>query len=249
MGPVARTGSPGGEATASTFLYNGRMRVGFMMATCLGAMSLVATGHADTFGGEVHGVRSIASVDELSSTGARDTRLPESLAVQGDGELTGGDFRFDWMVDDVRVGAGLAVFGVRDLVLSRPPGFMQRARVDSALGGSLESFVGYELMKGPFYLYVDLRVVLQGFEASVAAFDEASGEQLFADYGASSVGLGPRLGILVPVGLSLMIDLAAYQRVLGGIEGTTAFVGMGYWENDRNDSFTDELDRSFGGDF
>lgn len=213
-------------------------------------VALTSAAHADTFGGQLHGVRARGALDgaTVDSTGDRDARLPASLELDGDGSLVGADFRFDWMFGDLRLGGALMVFGVRDLRLASP-------REDLALwvgdgfGGSLEWLIGYELMQGPVYLYADVRTMLQGFEAPVKLRDDVTGDETSSDYGRWSVGMGPRLGMLVPVGLSLMIDLAMYQRVIGGLEETTAFVGLGYWENDRSDAFTDELKGSFGGDF
>ena len=218
----------------------------------LAFVGLTSLAHADTFGGQLHGVRAKGALDgaDIESTGDRDARLPSSLELDGDGSLIGADFRFDWMFDDLRLGAGLMVFGVREMHLASPRVGQDLAiSVGDGFGGSLEWLIGYELMQGPVYLYADVRTVLQGFEAPVAVLDEVTGEESSYDYGRWSVGMGPRLGMLVPVGHSLMIDLAMYQRVIGGLEETTAFVGLGYWENDRTDPFTDELKGSFGGDF
>lgn len=217
---------------------------------------LVVTGTAcpavaDTFGGQVHAVRAKGTLQgaTIERGEGGDPRLPGSLELATDAEIAGADFRFDWMFGDLRLGSALMVFGVRDLKLSPPAGDDGATRtVGDGFGGSLEGFVGYELMQGPVYLYADLRVVLQGFEAPVTARSAELGETT-VDYARGSLGAGPRLGTLVPVGHSLMIDFAIYQSILGGLEGTTGFVGLGYWENDRVDAFTDDLNRSFGGDF
>jgi len=229
---------------SSRFKLSGGLTVAFVMLT--------STAHADTFGGQLHGVRAKGALDgaAIDSTGERDARLPSSLELAGDGTLVGADFRFDWMFDDLRLGGALMVFGVRDLRLASPRVGQDLAiSVGDGFGGSLEWLIGYELMQGPVYLYADVRTMLQGFEAPVMLRDELMGDETSSDYGRWSVGMGPRLGMLVPVGHSLMIDLAMYQRVIGGLEETTGFVGLGYWENDRRDAFTDELKGSFGGDF
>ena len=206
---------------------------------------------ADTFGGQVHVVRSHAALDGMSldATSDRDARLPPSIGLDQDAELIGGSFRFDWMEGDLRLGGALMIFGVRDIRLPadlRVTGSEVWAR--DGLGGSLEAFVGYELAQGPVYPYVDIRATLQAFEVPVMVRGEGAGESS-SSYGRVLPAVGPRVGMLVPVGHSLMIDLAVYQRVVGGLEQTTAFVGLGFWENDRTDPFTDELKGSFGGDF
>ncbi len=215
-----------------------------------GFLSLgVPSAQADTFGGQVHVVRSRAALDGMSieARGDHDTNLPASIELDQDAVLIGGNFRFDWMVGDLRLGGGLTVFGVRDVRLPadvRAPGSEVWAR--DGLGVSVETFVGYELTQGPVYTYTDIRVSLQAFEVPVMV--RGDGEESSSGYGRVLPAVGPRVGMLVPVGHSLMIDLAVYQRFVGGLEQTTAFVGLGYWENDRSDPFTDELKGSFGGE-
>ena len=224
-------------------------------ATILSVFVLIVQGatsaRADTFGGQVHVVRSRAALDGtfIEATEDRDARLPASIGLDQDAELIGADFRFDWMEGDLRVGGALMMFGVRDIRLPaelRVTGSEVWAR--DGLGGSLEAFVGYELAQGPVYPYTDIRAILQAFEVPVMVRGEGAGESS-SGYGRVLPAVGPRVGMLVPVGHSLMIDLSVYQRVVGGLEQTTAFVGLGYWENDRTDPFTDELKGSFGGDF
>ncbi len=217
------------------------------------AVTLATTSaRADTFGVQVHGMRSKGRLDgdSVSSSGDKNPRLPDSIDLASDGEIVGADVRFDLLFDRVRVGAAVAFFGVRDLRLDPASvGSHDHVTFDDGAGASSGLFGGYELLRGPVYLYADLRVMLQGFGGAVKLEDKATGETSSTDYGKLSVGAGPRLGMLVPVGHSLMIDVAVYQGALGGLEGTTAFVGLGYWENDRNDPFTDRLKGSFGGDF
>ncbi|MFW5740868.1 MAG: hypothetical protein ACOC1F_10935 [Myxococcota bacterium] len=220
-------------------------------APCLASLGMPATVHADTFGGQVHVVRAKGALEgvSLDRTGDGHPSLPEAPVLASDAELAGADFRFDWMLEDLRVGGALMVFGVRGLQFApAASGSAFTGWIDDGFGGSVEGFVGYEIMQGPVYLYGDARAVIQAFEAPVT-IQNADGSEATSDYGRASLGVGPRLGMLVPIGHSLMLDLAIYQRVLGGLERTTAFVGLGYWENDRTDAFSQDLNRSYGGDF
>lgn len=223
-----------------------------MAGAMLFAGFLSQPAHADTFGGQIHAVRSKTALEDASieSSPSPGSGFPCALALDGSADLVGGDFRFDGMLSNLRLGGALMLFGVRNLRLA--PSQFPRAlevSIDDGVGTSLEAFVGYEPMQGPVYLYIDVRMMVQGFGTTVRARDTATGTRASIDYAWASVGIGPRLGALLPVGHSLMIDLAVYQRAWGGLEGTTAFVGLGYWENDRNDAFTDDLKGSFGGEF
>ena len=222
-----------------------------MAGAMLFAGFLSQPAHADTFGGQVHAVRSKTALEgaSIKSSQSAESGLPSSLDLDGSSDLVGADFRFDGMVSNLRLGGALMLFGVRNLKLapSQLPQDLD-VSIDDGLGTSFEAFLGYEPIQGPVYLYVDVRMMVQGFGASVQARD-ITGTTASIDYARASVGVGPRLGALVPVGHSLMIDLAIYQRVWGGLEGTTAFMGLGYWENDRSDTFTDEIKGAFGGEF
>lgn len=207
--------------------------------------------HADTFGGQLHAVRSRTALDgaSIKSNRSAESGLPSTLELDGSGDLVGADFRFDGMLSNLRLGGALMLFGVRNLRLASSQQLRDLdVSIDDGLGTSLEAFLGYEPIQGPVYLYVDVRMMVQGFGATVRARD-VTGTTSSIDYARASVGVGPRVGALVPVGHSLMIDLAIYQRGWGGLEGTTAFVGLGYWENDRSDAFTDEIKGSFSGEF
>jgi hypothetical protein len=85
------------------------------------------------------------------------------------------------------------------------------------------------------YPYFDLVSSFSALEVEV----ESHGGTVH--YDAFRFGLGPRFGALVPVGHSTMIDVALQHRLLGGIEQTTFLIGLGYWENDRRDAFSEEL--------
>jgi hypothetical protein len=85
------------------------------------------------------------------------------------------------------------------------------------------------------YPYLDLR---GSFSLLRVELESPAGT---AHYQAVRLGLGPRFGVLIPIGHSSVVDVAVYRRLVGGVEDTTIAVGIGYWENDRTDAFSDYL--------
>jgi len=204
---------------------------------------------ADTFGGQIHAFRSrTVTGDHATAAADRPDTYPDEVTLRR-GELAGGDFRMEALIDRIRFGSGIGFFAIRDRSLRAPELSLGRsAEAGDGIGFMAESLFGYELLRGPVYLYVDARLVFTAYEFPLTVRDELEGSRSW-DYHAYALGLGGRAGMLVPIGHSLMADFAVYQRVVGGLEETTAFVGMGYWENDRTDPFSDRLKGSFGGDF
>jgi hypothetical protein len=205
---------------------------------------------ADTFGGQVHAFRArTVTGDAAAAASDRPSTHPGSVTFDA-GELAGGDFRLEALLERWRFGAGIGFFGIRDRKLLQPRVAANRwAAAGDGLGFMAESFFGYELLRGPVYFYVDARLAFTAYELPITVRDSLHGEETSWDYHAYALGSGGRAGMLVPIGHSLMADCAVYQRVIGGLEQTTAFVGLGYWENDRSDPFSDALRSSFGGDF
>ena len=208
--------------------------------------------YADTFGVQAHVMRSRGNLEGRRLVGGAaggDSPIPDHLTLHDDGDLVGGSLRGELLLRGFRLGMGLCLFSVRALddVSSSEGAFAAHAR--EGFGFEHEVSVGYELLRGPFYGYVDLRAVTGVVQVPVDLTTPTQDTDLSARYGALSIGFGPRVGLLVPLGHSLMVDFAAYQHVVGGLEGTTGFVGIGYWENDRRDRFTRRLKSGFTGEF
>jgi hypothetical protein len=55
--------------------------------------------------------------------------------------------------------------------------------------------------------------------------------------------------VLIPVGHSTTIDVNATHRVVGGLSQVMLMMGLGFWENDRDDEFSQSLQSSWRGEF
>ncbi|MBX3129702.1 MAG: hypothetical protein KF718_23505 [Polyangiaceae bacterium] len=224
--------------------------------TAAGFATLVAgPSLADTLGAQVHYSFGQGSFDgvELSAPAALDE--PQLLEgrrprLRGMGTLQGGSLRADLLLDRWRLGAGASLFSVSEVRLATDAlPFGVTARVDQLWTTAGEVFVGYEVRQGPVYGYVDGRLSLQVLQAQLDTYVAPHGHVGSTSYAAVSPGVGPRFGALIPIGHSLMVDVNVYRQVLGGFEQLTLSLGVGYWENDRRDEFSDHLRRGPRGDF
>ena len=221
----------------------------FAVVAASSAALFPSSASADTFGGQVHYVVGRGALDghelELSSF----DQLPRGVRIAGGGVVKGADFRFDALPNPMRIGIGVGLFDVEGLDLSHeplPPGV--DLDLSGAGGASIELFLGRELGQGPVYPYLDLRATFTLLVTSVDVAVDPYGRVGEVDASSFVAGLGPRIGCLLPIGHSFMVDVAGYQRVFGGVESQTLFVGLAYWENDRTDPFSEELRRSWRGD-
>ncbi|MEZ4222360.1 MAG: hypothetical protein R3B13_15590 [Polyangiaceae bacterium] len=211
---------------------------------------------ADSFGGQLHYMVGQAALDgvelEMPALISEPSALADKhLTLRGQGTLEGvsarGDFLFE---DNWRIGLGSSLFGVDGVGLrhdSLPWGMS--ARLHSVWGTTTQLSLGYEIKQGPVYAYVDGRVSFEVLQVSVETFAAPYGHVGTTNYTAFQGGLGPRFGALLPIGHSLMLDVYVYRQLVSGFEQLSVGIGLGYWENDREDDFSDELRRSWRGDF
>jgi hypothetical protein len=218
----------------------------------LGAIALAVTvdvpmARADTFGAQVHHVTGTTYVHGLELDVAPTVKEPEVLVgrhphLWGYGRIEGAGLRGDVLVDSTRLGLGVSYYGVSDVSVATdalPPGLATRPA--SIWGSTVELFVGQEIGQGPIYPYVDLAGSFSILQVDLETHAEPYGHVGTTYYNAWRFGVGPRFGMLIPVGHSTMIDLAVHQRLFGGVTQTTLSVGLGYWENDRTDPFSQKL--------
>lgn len=210
---------------------------------------------ADTFGAEIHYVTGVADVDgrELETPWTVDepTFLEgKNVHLHGPGTLNGLNVRGELLLDDLRVGIGTRLYGISDTsVASDSLAWGTRIEAGRIWGTATELFFGYEVGKGPAYAYIDWVTSFSVIQVQVETYAEPYGHVGTSPYTTHGFGFGPRFGALVPIGHSLMLDLAIYQRAFGGYEQTLLFIGLGFWENDRDDPFSDELKGSWRGAF
>lgn len=218
-------------------------REGAKVAAALTVLVLLLLGsgaaRADTFGAQAHWLRGSTHVHRLELAPSFGSSKPAELdgerpRLWGYGRLSGVSLRFDALFGSTRAGGGLSFFGVDDVSVHTSGGTSVRAT--AIWGSSAELFVGQEIGQGPVYPYLDLR---GSFSLLRAELETATGTA--AQYQAFRPGLGPRFGVLIPIGHSSVVDVAIYRRLVGGVEDTTIAVGVGFWENDRTDDFSQYL--------
>jgi hypothetical protein len=209
---------------------------------------------ADSFGGELHYVTGVADLDgrEIDVPAAIDepTLLEgKTLRLHGRGTLQGVAFRGEFLIDSWRLGYGWRMYGIDDAsITSDQLPWGTSVRADRMWAITSDLFVGYEIGQGPVYPYLDGVFSLAVLDVQVETHAEPYGHVGTTAYTDLGIGFGPRFGALIPVGHSLMLDVAIQQRLIGGWEQTLLFVGVGYWENDRDDPFSSELKGGWRGD-
>lgn len=216
---------------------------------------LHATGAAaDSFGAQIHYVTGVADLDgrEIEAPAAVDEPAVlegKSLHLHGRGTLEGVAFRGELLIDSFRLGYGWRMYGIDDSsVASDPLPWGTRIAADRMWGITSDLFVGYEIGQGPVYPYLDGVLSLSVLDVQIETYADPYGHVGTTAYTDIGVGFGPRFGVLIPVGHSLMLDVAIQQRLIGGWEQTLVFFGAGYWENDRDDPFSTELKGGWRGD-
>ena len=162
-----------------------------------------------------------ASLHVIPMTTEPDPLKERNLRLYGGGNFYGGGMHGVIYGKDVRGGLGLGVFGADGIELRHdalPQGISTSlARV---WGVSIDVFVGRELLKGPVYPYVDLRATFDVLQAGVVMSHPdygALGETL---YNAYSFGVGPRLGVQIPLSEPWALNFSGYYGLFGAQQMT-----------------------------
>ncbi len=210
---------------------------------------------ADTFGAQLSYIGGKTDLDGaelsvpalVSEPGVLSGKNPR---LRGSGTLSGVALRGDFLADAWRFGLGTSLYGVSDTTAAFDSlAWGVRTRTHSLWGTTSEVFVGQEIGQGPIYPYLDLRLALSVVQVQVEVDVDPHGHAGTGTYNVIRGGVGPRFGALIPVGHSLMVDVSAYHQLVGGIEQVMFGIGVGYWENDRRDPFSEALRGSWRGDF
>ncbi len=213
----------------------------------IAVLACAAPASADTFGGQLHYVLGQGDLDGVELDSPAALSAPELLTdrrprLRGQGTFEGVGVRGELLTDNWRLGVGSSVYGFSNTGLrldSLPWGVS--ADLTQLWGTSSEVFVGHEIKQGPVYPYIDARLSFHVLQAQIETRTTSHGHVGTNALTAFSVGIGPRFGALVPIGHSLMLDIYAYRQIVGGFEQLTVGVGVAFWENDRDDPFSQEL--------
>ncbi len=152
-----------------------------------------------------------------------DVRLAE------DGMLVGGGFLASFMVDGTRLALGATFFGVRDTRMVHEP-LPDGYDVEGGRfwGESLELRLGREFQVGPFFPYVDLRLVGFVMVVNTKLRNDEHGVLGNTQFNRIGVGLGPVGGLFVPLSDDLYADLSGYAGLFGD-EKYGGMFALGTW--------------------
>jgi hypothetical protein len=186
----------------------------------------------------VHGFYARSSVESMELEPIDSDDVPGELQgieleLDGPGQLSGGGLRIVRnFADRFRFGTEMSAWGMSDVKLRpRSSTVLDPTTVirgDRAWGMRFEVFLGLELLQGPVYPYVDLvgssdislvRLTLQSPLMELGAATPTS-------YRAIAFGLGPRIGLMVPVTSWLAVDASGYHRFIGGQAQMAATAGL-----------------------
>jgi hypothetical protein len=179
---------------------------------------------------------SFGNVDDFSLHIAAAVNEPDplkekNLLIDGPGAFIGGGFHFAAIGSEMRGGMGVGFFGMEGMTLKHdrlPDGLS--AKLGSAWGASFDFFLGKELVKGPVYPYLDLRAVLNVMQTGVELHHEGYGFLGETYYNAYGFGVGPRIGVSVPLSDPWVIDISAYYGLFGA-ERATIVASLGVWDH------------------
>lgn len=154
----------------------------------------------------------------------------KNLLLDGPGAFVGGGFHFALIGSEMRGGLGVGFFSMEGMTLKHDRLAQGLStNLGSAWGATFDFFLGRELVKGPVYPYVDLRATLNIMQAGVELHHEGYGFLGETEYNAFGFGVGPRLGVSIPLSDPWVIDVSAYYGLFGA-ERATVVASLGFWD-------------------
>jgi hypothetical protein len=214
--------------------------------------------HAGGDGIEVslNALGAVADIDSYKLHVALGTDQPDplkdkDLRLDGLGSLFGGELRLALLgssgsVARPRGGLGFGFFGVDHIQYHHDA--LQRG-VDSTAGTlwgmHTDLFFGSEFQVGaapaeldgsfsehrkPFIIpYVDIRFMFTLLQTQLKLHYDPLGDLGSTTYNAYSFGIGPRAGVMIPMGSDVFIDVGAYGNLFG-LERVGGYAGIGIWD-------------------
>lgn len=214
---------------------NGRRTAISLAAFTAAALAAVPALAGDSGGGVLfYGFGSAAKLRGLpvevgSGSIELDPLKNKDFRLDNGGQLAGGGMQINGFVNGVRVGFGVSVFSVVGTTLRHAPldhGF--RVEASSAWGAGIETFVGYELLRGPVRPYLDLVGSFNAVSMDVDLMHPEYGRLGRTQYGGWLFGFGPRAGVSVPLGKAAFLDVSGTYSLVG-MERVRVVGGIGFW--------------------
>lgn len=154
--------------------------------------------------------------------------------LDGDRGYLGSGLRGFYQGEYVRAGGTVGAFfvdrGLTDLGRAAPEGVTMRT--DTSWGAHLEVFAGGQINLKPVFPYLDVVGFLDIVQTRYTVFAVGGDVLGRPSYNAYLFGVGPRLGVILPITENVYLDLA----VGGGVVGANRFLfsaGFGYTTGDR----------------
>lgn len=182
------------------------------------SVSATDDGVAFTF----HGLSGVMVADGHPMSLAPGSDTPDVIAhlkprLTGKHAYIGSGLRGFYQGEYVRAGGTVGVFlidrGLTDRGGQTPAGYLMKA--DTSFGGHFEVFAGGQIHLRPIFAYLDLVGSLDIIETRYQLFADDVGLLASPAYNAYALGVGPRIGTIIPISSHIYLDLAATGGVLG----------------------------------
>jgi hypothetical protein len=168
-----------------------------------------------------------ASISVAASGTEPDPLKGRNLRLDGSGAMGGGGYKI--VIDSHRWqgGLGINVFGASGYRLRyQPLASGLDVGTGQLWGMTIDMFFGRHWRLGPVIPYAELRLAFSLLQAEVKLRSDAYGTLGATPYSALSVGVGPRVGVMVPISRLWFIDASVYGSFVG-MEKVAGWIGIG----------------------
>jgi hypothetical protein len=167
---------------------------------------------------------------EVAPGGATGVDLGElAPTLEGEAAYIGSGLRVFFQGENMRLGGAIGALlvnrGLTQVHAAPPSGYTLRP--DSSIGGHFEVFAGGQIDFRPLFPYLDAVGWLDIVHTDYELFGQGGTKVGEPAWNAYALGVGPRLGVIIPISSHVYLDLAA----TGGVIGMNRFLftaGFGY---------------------
>lgn len=154
----------------------------------------------------------------------------KKVRFDGDGTMLGGGVRGGVMIDQTRFNLGVTIFGIAGSGLTYEPLPGNLSMTGGRLWGeTIDLTLGREFEMGPVFPYIDLRFAVTIIALNTSLHEPRYGRLGTTPYNRVAVGLGPQVGLFVPMGDVMFLDVSGYAGLFGDERyGGTAGIGVWY---------------------